>query len=83
MYSTSKRPFNRGRKNPSTILGLLGMAVFTGNILIGKYRLLTGTGTAAPLDGVPEFLILSLSIALFAVSLVAAEKQEALQQEET
>ncbi len=55
-------------------LSLAALLVFFGNILIGKYRITTGIGTAAPLDGVPEFLILGLSIALFVACMVYAER---------
>ena len=57
-------------------LSFVTMLTFFGNVLIGRYRVATGTGTAAPLDGVPEFLILSLSIAFFVACMVYAERAE-------
>ena len=57
-------------------LSFVTMLTFFGNVLIGRYRVATGTGTAAPLDGVPEFLILSLSIAFFVTCMVYAERAE-------
>lgn len=49
------------------------LAVFAANLCIGKYRLFSGTGTAAPLDGVPEFLILAAAVGCFVVSALVAE----------
>lgn len=58
----------RGRaRRLAGICCLLGIAVFACNTLIGKHRVMTGSGTAAPLDGVPEFLLLAVSVALFVV----------------
>lgn len=71
------------RKSPSTIIGLIGISVFAINILIGKYRHMTGTGTASPLDGMPEFILLTISIVFFVISMIASEKQEKAEQEET
>ena len=52
------------------------LAVFGINVCIGKYRLWSETGTAAPLDGVPEFLLLLAAVALFiAVAMTAETKQ--------
>ena len=62
-------------KRVAAFLSFAAMALFLGNIFIGKYRILTGTGIAAPLDGVPEFLILTLSISLFVVCMLYAERE--------
>ena len=45
-------------------------AVFGVNISIGKYRLWSETGTAAPLDGAPEFLLLLAAVAFFIVATI-------------
>ena len=49
------------------------LAVFFGNMMIGKIRLLTQTGVAAPLDGVPEFLLLAAAVGCFVAALLAPE----------
>ena len=76
MEPRSSNQSSRRPKILAALLGLLALGVFIGNILIGKYRLATGTGTAAPLDGVPEFLILYVSISLFVVCMFFAEIEE-------
>ncbi|MGI9337615.1 MAG: hypothetical protein ACR2P4_03795 [Gammaproteobacteria bacterium] len=62
-------------KNRPAILAAFLLALFGANVSIGKYRLWSETGTAAPLDGVPEFLLLLSAVALFVVSAMAAETQ--------
>lgn len=64
------------RKRQFGILSALTLGVLFLNALIGKYRVTTGTGTAAPLDGVPEFLILILSVASFVACILNAELAE-------
>lgn len=67
----SEGPRGRLRRLAGTCC-LLGIAVFACNALIGKYRVMTGSGTAAPLDGVPEFLLLAAAVALFVVYMLNA-----------
>ena len=50
-------------------------AAFAVNVCIGKYRVWSGSGTSAPLDGVPEFLILLAAVALFVAIALAAERR--------
>ena len=53
------------------------IAVFTVNLCIGKYRLWSGTGTSAPLDGTPEFLILLVAVALAIIVALKEERRRA------
>lgn len=69
--TTGEDPRGRARRLAG-IACLLGIAVFACNALVGKYRVVTGTGTAAPLDGVPEFLLLAASVAMFVVYMLSA-----------
>ena len=64
------------RKRQFGIFSALTLAVLFVNALVGKYRVATGTGTAAPLDGIPEFLILILSVASFVACILYAEMAE-------
>ena len=56
------------------VAAVLLLAALFANILVGKIRLLTGTGIAAPLDGVPEFILLMASAACFVAALLILEK---------
>lgn len=57
-------------------IAIVLLAIFAVNVCIGKYRLWSETGTAAPLDGVPEFLLLLATVALFiSATISAANKQ--------
>lgn len=53
------------------------VAVFTVNLCIGKYRLWSGTGTSAPLDGVPEFFVLLAAVALAVAAALRQEQRQA------
>ncbi len=53
---------------------LLLLLVFAGNVCVGKYRLWSGTGTAAPLDGVPEFFLLLAAVACAVAAAIRAER---------
>ena len=53
-------------------LSISTLLLFFGNVAIGKYRLSSGTGLAAPLDGVPEFLLLILSVIFFVIAMLRA-----------
>lgn len=61
------------RKRQFGLFSVLTLVVLFINALIGKYRVATGTGTAAPLDGIPEFVILILSVASFVACILNAE----------
>ena len=63
-------------KRISGWLSLTSSAAFIGNMLIGKFRVVSGTGIAAPLDGVPEFVLLALSVAFFAVYMLHADRPD-------
>ena len=54
-------------------LSLSLLAVFAINVCVGKYWVLTGTGTAAPLDGIPEFLILAAAVVFFIVAVLSSD----------
>lgn len=56
-------------------LSCLCFGVFFANMVGGKIRLLTQTGSSAPLDGVPEFLIFVAGIGLFVKGLMLAENK--------
>ena len=67
---------NRSARNMLVVSALL-MALFFANLITGKIRLLSGTGIAAPLDGVPEFILLMLAVGFFVAGLLALENDKA------
>ncbi|MGB7183129.1 MAG: hypothetical protein WBD34_08110 [Burkholderiaceae bacterium] len=44
---------------------LLFFLLFVANVIYGKWLLVQGTSLSSPMAGVPEFLLLLLSVALF------------------
>lgn len=58
----------------SLFAAALLLALFFANLIVGKIRLLTKTGVAAPLDGVPEFILLMAASAFFVAALLLLEK---------
>ena len=62
--------------NNAGLLSALGFVIFIGNSVVGKVMLVTGTAIAPPIDGVPEFLLLAVSVAFLATWLEQKVKQE-------
>lgn len=67
-------------KNRLAIVAACLLGVFGINVCIGKYRLWSETGTAAPLDGVPEFVLLLAAVAFFIAAAMSAETKQRQQQ---
>lgn len=44
---------------------LVALLLFVANVAYGKWLLAQGHSLSSPIDGVPEFLLLLLSVALF------------------
>ena len=52
-------------------------ALFFVNLIFGKIRLLSKTGISAPLDGVPEFILLMFAVGFFIAALLVLESDQA------
>ena len=60
----------------SGILSLLCFGAFLINISIGKYYVMSGQGTAPPIDGIPEFFLLAAATGFVAIWLLKQEQSQ-------
>ena len=81
MQARDRSLAERPKGHPHVWVPLLGAAVFLGNVVAGKYAVVTGTPLPTLGDSA-QFLLLGLTVAAFTRTILVAEANAAVGREE-